>query len=291
MAVLVTCFNRRAVTIRGLTSLLVALEEVADVTVDVYLVDDNSCDGTAQAVRERFPRIHVISGTGDLYWAGGMALAFREAFSADQDHDTYLLFNDDVIVSPTALPAFMQEFRSLNQERKSILIGALTSGDGSVVTYAGFCRLSRNRPMSYRQVFSPDVCAPADTFNGNFVLFPASTLESLGGPDARYRHTHADLDLGLRASRTGVNVLVHGRVVGTCDRGESPGARLAHASHAERWRFYFVGVTGMMPYYYFVWEHGRKLWFPGYIARSVAMRFGAWLGYPKGFHRSRSRKS
>lgn len=277
IAVLVTCFNRRDTTIRGVGSLLLAVKDVLDVSLDIYLVDDNSHDGTGQAIRERFPQIHVVRGTGELYWAGGMALAYREALHADPVHDAYLIFNDDVVVSDVGLAAFLRKFCSLNQEQSSVLVGALTSSDGSVLTYAGFRRLSKSRPMSYEQVFLSGRCAPADTFNGNFVLFPASTLESLGGPDARYRHTHADLDLGLRASQMGTRVLVYGQIIGICDRGESPDERLAGASRSERRRHYFFGVSGMMPYCYFVWNHGRKLWFPGYVVHSLAVRCRAWL--------------
>ena len=78
IAILMTCHNRRETTLRCLESL--ALEKrvgVGQWKIDVFLVDDGSTDGTDEAVKATFPKVNVIRGTGNLYWAKGMELAWK----------------------------------------------------------------------------------------------------------------------------------------------------------------------------------------------------------------------
>ena len=69
IAILMTCHNRRETTLRCLRGL--------PSDVEVYLVDDGSTDGTDEAVKATFPKVNVIRGTGNLYWAKGMELAWK----------------------------------------------------------------------------------------------------------------------------------------------------------------------------------------------------------------------
>ena len=78
---LLAAHNRRPKTLACLSSYF-AQEVPDDVTLSAVLVDDGSTDGTADAVRERFPRAEVIVESGDLFWAAAMAIAERRALAA-----------------------------------------------------------------------------------------------------------------------------------------------------------------------------------------------------------------
>src|SRR5439155_26563506 len=102
---ILACHNRRALTMRALRSFFGQLV-ATPVELDAVLVDDGSCDGTAEAATAEWSRLRVIRGTGSLYWAGGMALAEREAINAAP---AYLLWlNDDVELAPYALECLFQ---------------------------------------------------------------------------------------------------------------------------------------------------------------------------------------
>jgi GT2 family glycosyltransferase len=77
-AVLITCHNRKPKTLACLAALF-NQELSPEVTIDVYLVDDGSTDGTAEAVHQAYPQVKILQGDGSLFWNRGMRKAFAEA--------------------------------------------------------------------------------------------------------------------------------------------------------------------------------------------------------------------
>src|SRR5438270_419711 len=100
IAVLMTVHNRRDQTLQSLAALH-GQKLRPKVCVDTYLVDDGSTDGTAEAIRRQFPNVKVLQGTGNLYWVGGMRLAFAEA--AHVDYHYHLWLNDDTVLFPDTI--------------------------------------------------------------------------------------------------------------------------------------------------------------------------------------------
>jgi GT2 family glycosyltransferase len=98
--VLLAVHNRKDVTLACLERVEVQSRD-APAEVRVVLVDDASTDGTASAVRQRFPEVQVVEGSGHLYWNGGMRRAFEVAMRDDPDF--YLFLNDDTRVAAGAL--------------------------------------------------------------------------------------------------------------------------------------------------------------------------------------------
>src|ERR1044072_5261743 len=102
IAVLLTCFNRKEKTLTCLDALKKAIGALSfDVSVAIYLVDDGSTDGTAASVLSRFPEVNLIHGSGNLFWAGGMRLAWETALKAEMDY--FLLLNDDTYLYESSL--------------------------------------------------------------------------------------------------------------------------------------------------------------------------------------------
>lgn len=75
IAIILTVFNRKAKTLRCMSQIQEALDKQAiPFQLHVYLTDDGSTDGTADALAEQnytFP-LTILKGTGSLYWNGGM---------------------------------------------------------------------------------------------------------------------------------------------------------------------------------------------------------------------------
>ena len=64
IAVLITCHNRKEKTLQCLKALYKQEGLNSDYKMEVFLVDDASTDGTAVAVKDRYPLVNIIQGNG-----------------------------------------------------------------------------------------------------------------------------------------------------------------------------------------------------------------------------------
>ena len=136
LAVLITCYNRKHDTLRCLRDLFGA-QLPPTLTLSVYLVDDASPDGTGDAVRSEFPSVQVLNGSGQLFWGGGMRLAFSEAIKAR--HHFYLWLNDDVELFPDAIVKLVNTYSSVIAKGQvpAIVVGAACDPANGQLTYGG----------------------------------------------------------------------------------------------------------------------------------------------------------
>jgi GT2 family glycosyltransferase len=219
---LITCFNRREKTIACLDALAASAGFNAG-QLHAVLVDDGSTDGTAQAVRERFPWVQVLQADGALFWCRGMHLAFETAMRAE--FDAYLWLNDDTMLQPDALSRLRDA--SLALERISgapvIVVGSTVDAMTGALTYGGERRPSRLAPLRIERVqpaTSPQRC---DSMTGNIVLISAEAARRVGNIDPVFEHSMGDTDYALRANKLGVQVWVDAGVHGTCSYNSAQG--------------------------------------------------------------------
>ena len=64
----------------------------------VLVVDSNSSDGTAAAIRAAHPDVRVLAASDDDYWAGATNRGLRQALA--QGSEWLLTINDDAVVAP-----------------------------------------------------------------------------------------------------------------------------------------------------------------------------------------------
>lgn len=215
VAVLVTCYNRKAITIAGLSGLVDALSTIPFLESVFVVVDDGSMDGTGAAITGCFPDMTVVYGDGNLFWNGGMCQAFQVANRVGP-FDAYLLFNDDVLVDTGAVQSFFAEYRSLNADAPAILAAATVDADGTI-SYSGMKRISHWRPLAVARLAPNGSTQRCDTFNGNFVLVPGPFFQSVGGLDPHFKHAYGDVDLGYRAAKVGIPIWLAGTPIGQCN--------------------------------------------------------------------------
>ncbi len=235
IAVLMTCFNRREQTLRCL-DLLFTQNELPRVRLEVFLVDDGSRDGTADAVRARFRSVHVIAGSGNLYWNGGMRVAFAEAMK--RGFDLYVWLNDDTLLFPTALESMLAVHRQLcTQNIDAILTGSTCDAATGNRSYGG-CRWASGWKRELEPVpTSTQELLACDTMNGNCTLIPAKIAHGLGNLDARFTHSFGDFDYGFRAVKAGFTVYAVPGFVGSCSDNSRRGTwRDRTATLRKRWQ-------------------------------------------------------
>lgn len=259
LAVALACFNRRDTTLRCLASLFA--QQTPALQLAVHLLDDASTDGTADAVRERFPQVNIISGSGALFWGGGMHAAMQAAVR--QPFDAVLLLNDDVALAPDSLAGLIDAWRAADEKSPgpNIIIGATTDPAGGI-SYSGFARISRLNPFRLRRILpDPARLVPCDTMNGNCVLVPHLVVQRIGIIDPVFVHQLGDLDYGYRARAAGARLWVAPIPIGVCAANDRPRrwSRPGLAIH-QRWQLLNspLGLP-IRPWVTFGWRHAGPL--------------------------------
>lgn len=224
---LLTCFNRRELTLRCITSLK-ALDRPNGTCLSVVLVDDNSCDGTADAVKGILPDVEVLRGTGCLYWCGGMRKAWQHAAQSDPDY--YLLVNDDTLIEKCALTELCNIVGSPSS--KIIGVGAIRDPDTGAPTYGGLQGIRGSKLLA--PTGRPESCT---TLNANLVLIPRKVFQEMGVFHEAYTHGLGDYDYGFQAAKRGIQIIQTPEFVGACKTNSITGTFLDRSlCRTERWK-------------------------------------------------------
>jgi hypothetical protein len=204
--------------------------------MEVILVDDASRDGTAEAVRERFPAVRVERHeTAERFTRSandGLARAQGEIL---------LLLNSDTEVEPKGLVRLLEIFE---QEPELGIAGALLHYPGGSPQWSGgrepslawFFALASGLPALLRHLpfyrrlkpLAPPGPVTVDWVTGAAMALRRAVWEAAGPLDEGFRFYVQDLDFCLRARRAGWRIEVrpevrvlhhHGATI-----GRAPGA-------------------------------------------------------------------
>ena len=235
IAVLITCFNRKEKTLECLEHLHSQLP-VEGYETDVYLTNDGCTDGTPEAVRERFPEVHIIDGNGNLYWNRGMYTAWTRA-AETKDYDFFLWLNDDTDIYDTLFHVLLESSQS--SHNKAIIVGA-TENQSGIMTYGGIHKGTIQKKPNGKLI-------ECDFFNGNIVLVPSYVFKKTGNLDYFYRHDKGDIDYGIRAALQGIKIFQAPQYLGHCENhGKLDDWCNPYVPFIKRWKSMF-SITGINP--------------------------------------------
>jgi GT2 family glycosyltransferase len=275
VAVIMTCHNRRDTTLECLHQLK-EQKDIESINLKVFLVDDGSTDGTGEAVRQNYPDVIVLEGDGNLYWCGGMRLAFGEALKGV--YDFFLWLNDDVKLYNFALYKMLKTSFFLSKElgKDAIVVGSFCDRKTRKLAYGGRRIYKKWIPDKEKMVQPTQKPQQCDIFHGNCVLIPKTVALVTGNLSDAYKHGAGDMDYSVRAKKRGFSSWICPGYIGTCSRnrlieqwkntGLSIKERIEALNHPillihiEDWLLY------MKKYYKFFW--------PFFYARSlIRLRF------------------
>lgn len=215
VAVIIVSWNVRELLAKCLASVQAEAAAWHDGRVETWVVDNDSADGSAAMVRERFPDVRVIeSGRNAGYGAGcNLALAALPA-----DTHAVLLLNPDATLQPRSLAALAT---TLTAHPEVAVVGPQVLGDdgGIQSTRRRFPRLrtaflestilqtywARNPELRrYYCWDQPDGHDQAvDWLMGAAWLVRASALRQVGGFDEQFFMYFEETDWARRAARAG----------------------------------------------------------------------------------------
>lgn len=262
LAVVMACFNRKAVTLKCLEALMRS-DIVSSIDLTVYLVDDNSSDGTPEAVQRQFPQVNLLKGTGSLYWNGGMRKGMDAAMS--RGHDFYLWLNDDTILFSNSISRMLEQYFLISKTsgNEAIIVGSTKSPLSGETTYGGLKRASKWRPLKFVCLEQTGEAQKCDTMHGNCVLLSDGVVKKVGNLEEKFFHRIGDNDYGLRASKLGIPLWTLPDFAGYCTKNDGKGSYGDGSLPLKIRMRKLLGPKGLPPsvWYIFVRRHAGRMWF------------------------------
>jgi GT2 family glycosyltransferase len=214
VAVLLTIHNRKEVTLHSLEKIQMQEGFSSGEEISIIVVDDGCTDGSCFAIKKFIPKANIIQGTGNLYWNGGMRLAFGTALG--HHFDFYLWLNDDTLLFPDAIKKLLNT--SIQTGNKSIIVGSLQDPMSGHLTYGGLTRKQCGRKLNFSLVEPANIPMEVETMHGNCVLIPQTVAQAVGNLDPSFTHGMGDYDYGLRARKLGYSVTLAPGYFGTSQK-------------------------------------------------------------------------
>ena len=218
VTVMLTCFNRINFTIPCVKSLV---EGNKNISFRFIITDDNSTDGTKEALEKLPYSITILSGDGQLFWNGGMSKALDAALQASEKTEYYMLVNDDVAFQAEAIEELIKRHKNGPKE-DAVIVGATADSKGKT-SYGGVKLLSKHF-AKFGLVEPSEEYQECDTFNGNCVLIPKQVFLKAGNVDGTYKHSMSDYDYGMHIRKLGYKIYNSAKHVGKCNDNDVSGS-------------------------------------------------------------------
>jgi dolichol-phosphate mannosyltransferase len=167
---------------------------------DILVVDDNSPDGTAAAVRETTPRyperLHILSRAGKQ----GLATAYLAGFAwgISRRYDMFLEMDADFSHNPAYIPVMLEKIQ--NHEA---LIGSRNVAGGGVEGWSFLRRLVSKGGSLYSRIV---LGCPVRDLTGGFNLWKKSALEKINLEAIISKGYSFQIEMKYRAYRAGCTI-------------------------------------------------------------------------------------
>ena len=227
LSVVIVSYNTRELLVECLESLYGPDQEFSFETI---IVDNDSSDGTVEAVLAAFPQVRLINNDVNL----GFGMAMNRG--AEIARGRYLVvLNPDTIVPPETLPCLLDylETRKFPRVVSCRLVGLDGVNQLSCARFPTplrifmlFTRLGKLIPVesiqSYYEKFdwklltlseaSENTIEKVDTVLGAFFILPLETFNRVDGFDERFFMHYEEIDLMKKLNSIGCNTYINPNV-------------------------------------------------------------------------------
>lgn len=222
---------------------LASLEKVEYGRFQTIVVDNGSKDDSVEAIRKEYPRIPILETKENLGFAGGNNVGIEWVLR--HHAEWILLLNNDTVVSPDFLDAFM---KSAQEQPKAKILGAkiYRYGDPQRIDHLGGFwnpRIAEFESPACGQMDDPYSFVdmqPVDYVCGAALMMHSSVPETIGLLEPRFFLFWEETDYCFRAKRAGFEVWT------------APSAKIWHKVSAS--------FTGGKPHTHYFWWRSRLLW-------------------------------
>jgi len=201
VTITISTYNRK----KDLIECLESIKEGDYPNIGIVVADNGCVDGTAEAVKKRFPDVKVIRTEKNLGVSGGKNLAIK---NAPKDSDYLLLLDDDYILKKNAISELVKAIDN-KKEYGAATAKVLYFENPQIVQLAGakvglFTGINYIRNGPDGKEFSKFV----DTEGiGGTGLVKMEVIKKVGLYDENYHYYYEDADLGIRIIKAGYKIL------------------------------------------------------------------------------------
>lgn len=201
IVVVILNWNGKADTLECLKS----VEGVLYPNFEIVVVDNGSEDDSVAAIRENFPRVRIIETGANLGYAGGNNVGLRDAIK--QGADYVLLLNNDTVVDPEIIEAFVQ---TANVFPDAALFGAKVYyyAEPNRIWYAGAKWIDHRSNFAHlghglldNEEF--DRICETDFAQGCALFVRVDALKDIGLLDEKFFLNYEEVDWSYRARKAG----------------------------------------------------------------------------------------
>jgi GT2 family glycosyltransferase len=231
--VVVLTYNNRELLIDCVSSIRTALAN-AKIEGTITVVDNNSDDGTADAIPEKFPSVRYLRNGENAGTARGFNRGIREGMN-----DAFtMLMNDDTELFPDTLYLMLNALRTHPEAGGVAAHPVYPDGRSQRVKLKVFGGLKR---------IKDDRVRVAEFSGTTACLYRTAVFEKVGLFDEFYFFYNEDLDFAVRAKRKGIRFVFDPKikVKHRLHQGRSKGARFVRPHfYAANWYFYRKNYGG-----------------------------------------------
>ncbi len=214
LSVIIVSYNVEKFLFQCLVSVERAIDQVGQDLVEVFVVDNDSVDGTCSVVKEKFPWVTLIENKENT----GFSVANNQAIKISKG-EYVLLLNPDTVLSENTFVDCI-EYSDSNPKLGGLGV-PMFDGSGTYLPeskrgiptpWASMCRISglyRLAPKSkklnsyYAGHLKRNETAQTEILSGAFIWMRAETLKEVGLLDEQFFMYGEDIDLSWRIIKGG----------------------------------------------------------------------------------------
>ena len=183
-------------------------EYTKDIDFKLYVVDNNSTDGTVEHIKENYPQVEVVALNENIVFGAGHNKAVRMV-----DSDYHVIINPDIVFVENSIKKMVDYLE--NNVDIGVLSPKICFPDGREqilgkkdphFKYILASRLRGDEPGTLLKKYAMldcDLTKPIDIENasGCFMVFRTSILKKIDGFDERYFMYFEDADITRKARK------------------------------------------------------------------------------------------